>query len=323
MRKTCLNIVSILMYSFSLSFLCYAHEGENDFYTKELELYDSGAFEEATICFENAAKQGHVPAMEKLGAIYMHDYADVYLCDDEEISKGLSWLNKAAEMESVSAMESLGKVYFTFFSAFTDSIKWYVKAADYGSETAMLWLGMLYNSYCEDSASAALWYEKATENGIIDSYEPLGDLYYGDKLKAGLQQDYKKSFNWYSRGAELGNAECIYKLAGFYGIKVKNGTDRVDSGVVSRDDDKAYELYKKVVETEQLDYTSESYALLALGKHWELGLGSRPVDVQKAIDYYYKADDALHCKWTQWVDWLVEKKRSFSDLAEEYGLLVK
>ena len=294
MTKQSFRLLLRFIVVFSFPFFCYASGVENDFYKKGLALYESGSFEEATLCFENAAKQDCVPAMEKLGAIYLHDYADVCLCNDEELSKGLTWLNKAAEMESVSAMETLGKVYFTFFSAFTESIKWYVKASDYGSESAMLWLGMLYKSYCEDSASSALWYEKAAEHGELSCYETLGDLYYGDKLENGLQQDYKKSFDWYKKGAELGNAGCLYKLAGFYGIRIEDDTDWVDTGIVSRDDNKAYELYKKAVETKQLDYTSESYALLALGMHWELGLGSSSVNVEKAIEYYSKAVESWH-----------------------------
>ena len=53
----------------------------------------------------------------------------------------------------------------------------------------------------EDYAQAKEYFEKALEEGVIEAYYDLGSLYFEGN---GVEQDYKRAFDYYQKGAKAG-----------------------------------------------------------------------------------------------------------------------
>ena len=84
---------------------------------------------------------------------------------------------------------------------------------------AQFYLGEYYSGYERYDLAEKYWL-MAAENGFVAAWSGLGDIYSFDE---SLKRDYKKAFEFYSKGAELDNLYCKYRIAEMYrdGLFVK------------------------------------------------------------------------------------------------------
>ncbi len=64
-----------------------------------------------------------------------------------------------------------------------------------------------------DYEKAIEWYSKAAEQGYSTAQNNLGNMYYNG---LGVERDYEKAIEWYSKAAEQGNKRALNSLAWTY-----------------------------------------------------------------------------------------------------------
>ena len=121
----------------------------------------------------------------------------------------------------------------------------------------------------KDYAKAVEWYTKAAEQGHAQAQNNLGDCYDGGD---GVAQDYSKAVEWYRKAAEQGNAVAQNNL----GLCYEGGDG------VAQDYSQAVEWYRKA--TEQGNAVAQNN----LGYCYEEGKGVAQ-DYNKAVEWYRKA----------------------------------
>ncbi|WP_400237735.1 ATP-binding cassette domain-containing protein [Methanomethylophilus alvi] len=226
-------------------------------------LYQDGVhFNQDNDLYENwlsrAASQGHLQAQV--------EYADLLINSDNEESKSIAveYYRSAAEHGNQTARlrlsslsdtggfrESLIRVYEHMISTgdcifkyrYADllhKIAWTEDerkkafglmkgAADEGYPPAEYQLGMMY---CDgfgtkrDCESAAAYIESSASHGNMSAIASIADSYYNGKY---TDLDLEKAFQWYLRGAKMGNGTCQYQLSTMYrdGLGIK--ADRYES----------------------------------------------------------------------------------------------
>lgn len=91
------------------------------------------SYSESRDCFEKAAAQNYVKAMNKLGKIYYDGIGT-----DQNYDKAIEWFTKAAEAGDRAAMSQLASMYKNGEGVkkdFTQAMHWYHEAAKVGSNT--------------------------------------------------------------------------------------------------------------------------------------------------------------------------------------------
>ncbi len=171
-----------------------------------------------------------VPAQHNLGLIYL--YGIGVPVDKDQAKK---WLGEAAEKSEVSKV-LLGDL--TYKGGGSEGWKEFVKnrilrgthirnqlkPALQGDAEAQHTLGWSYASgghiFPKDEREAEKWTRKAAEQGHAKAQESLGRMYSGlglctgtigdcdDGINRGFLEDMEKSFKWYRKAAEQGNANA-------------------------------------------------------------------------------------------------------------------
>ena len=77
---------------------------------------------------------------------------------------------------------------------------------------AQFYLGEYYSSYDRYDIAEKYW-KMGAENGFDACYSGLGDVYC---FEESMKRDYKKAFEYYSKGAELDNLYCKRRVAEMY-----------------------------------------------------------------------------------------------------------
>ena len=147
-------------------------------YEAGMELYDQKDYSAALNHFQEAANDGSIAAMVKLGEMY---------------SKG-----EGIERDDQTAIE------------------WYTKAARQGDVVAMYSLADLYENGLgvkHDYQKAMQWYTAAADGGYKYAFANIGDLYYEGK---GVGVNYKKAVEWYEKAAAAGEANGTHSLGFMY-----------------------------------------------------------------------------------------------------------
>lgn len=228
----------------------------------------NGAFlnkEKAFDSYKQAAEMNYVPAIVKIANFY-HDGIVV----EKDLSKYLSWLLKAAQLEDPDAQNRVGVCYHDGIGTDQNIEKaqnWYIKAAKQGNLYAMNNLRILYSNQGKTKESLA-WARRGAELGQIECQYALGKAYNnGD----GLKKDKEQAFYWFKKAADsnhngacnevgvlLHNEEENYNLAFEYFSKaVKLGSKNATYNLammyelgrgVEKDEKKAVELYQKSIE---------------------------------------------------------------------------
>lgn len=139
---------------------------------------------------------------------------------------------QAAQIDFVEAMTEVAESYWEAQGVeqnIAESVKWFQKAVEAGDISAAFILGKIYRE--SDIEKSVYYLSKAADKNHIGAIERLAKVH-------EAQKDFDKMFEWYQRGAYLGNSECIRQVADCY-IKGRG---------VQQDDLKALEWYIKAIE---------------------------------------------------------------------------
>ncbi len=164
----------------------------------------------------------------------------------------------------------------------------YNKVVEDGTEPlyiagAMYGLGHMYRNgegVEQDYAKAIEWYTKAADLGQTTAMNNLGHLYLDGK---GVEKDGTKAVEWYTKAADSGNTSAMYNIGYMY----------VKGEAVEQDGEKAIEWYTKAVDL------GNAVAMNDLGYMYAYGEGVEQ-DSTKAVEWYTKAADldyseAMYC----------------------------
>lgn len=204
-----------------------------------------------------AAKSGFLEAMNEVAKCYL-----IARGVEKNDFEAIKWLQKAVDEGDISAAFVLGKIY-------CDG-KFILTLDDFNIEDACR-VGIIYcdddDFVIKDVEKAIYYLSKAADKNHIGAIEMLALVY-----KA--QNDFGKMFKCYQKGANLGNGECIRKVADCY----LNGRG------VQQDDLKALEWYIKAVELYSSGNPTNNQDLLLVtkiyNKHFKFS-------DKKFVNYYY------------------------------------
>jgi len=214
---------------------------------------------EAVSWLEKAASSGQSPAQSNLGILLASEHQD---------KQAVAWLNKAAQSGQADAQNNLAVMLALGRGIKQDmhaALKW-LKKADEEDALAQYNLGLLYVrgiGMLQQKESAVDWLEKAQTGGDVQARLLLGLLY---DLGRGVIANSDTAKHWYGLAAEAGNADAIYNLAALHYRKAEFN--------------KAFELFKRAagagdVETQNI-----------VASMYQQGQGA-DFDMQQAV-YWYK-----------------------------------
>lgn len=172
--------------------------------------------------YKKAADNGEDGALIAIGQMYAYGRGF-----EKDEKKALEWYKQAADHGLDSAMIQIGSLYKSQKN-FSEAEKWYLKAIEqHGSNSAIAeyYMGNLYSDYdFNESASEAEkeanyeksweWYLKSAEDGNANAWNTLGSNYFGGYNN--VQQSFEKALYYYQQGAEAGDSSCMMDLAEMY-----------------------------------------------------------------------------------------------------------
>lgn len=124
--------------------------------------YDAESYNEAKKWYRAAANDGHLGAQECFGAIYAGGIGG-----DENNMMAILYNQKAAKQGSVTAQNSLGRLYLHNLNDYNTAYSCFKKAANKGDKEAMQNLADMYRQgwgVKKDLAEADKWYNKSKES---------------------------------------------------------------------------------------------------------------------------------------------------------------
>ena len=110
-------------------------------YKRGCNYLEDECFYDAAMCFQIAAKAGHIDAQERLGELYMSGMGV-----KKDMVQGVMWLRKSAAQNHPVACFALGYNYLNGYGlkqSNEEAKKWFQKAIENGSRTAQMWLDKL------------------------------------------------------------------------------------------------------------------------------------------------------------------------------------
>ena len=154
------------------------------------------------------ADPGDANAMVLLG----EHYRDAV---DPDFDRAISWFRKAIDRGDLSAMSSMGWMYFHGLGVEKDvgqALKWYRTAAEAGGHEGMNNLGHLYlhgAGVKQDVQEAIRWFRKSSAAGNPYGYDNLGVLYLEGN---GLPQNVEAAKEMFRSAADLGLTDSMIRI---------------------------------------------------------------------------------------------------------------
>ena len=202
---------------------------------------------------------------------FVSDKAKDIFCSDmsqEEKYEALEYTEIKYIDENSGKIEWLSFIYPKSKTIF----KSFFEQAEHGDAEAQLRLGYCYekgNGVEQNYEKAIEWYTKSVEQGNAVAQLRLGYCY---EKGNGVEQNHEKAIEWYTKSAEQGNASAMYNLALCY--QEGNG--------VEQNYEKAVEWYTKSAEQGNV------IAQNNLGWCYEKGYGVVK-DYRKAVELFRKS----------------------------------
>lgn len=221
-----------------------------------------GRHEEAFEGFKQLAETGYRPSMRRLGVAY---YNGQGVAKDE--TKGLEWLENAANAGDGLAAKLLGKQY----ASGGDSVP-------------------------ADPAKSTQWFRKAmelfrrdAEAGVFHAAYMVGEAY---ELGQGVEKDVGTARDWYLRGAEKDqDPDAMERLGLFY----QHG-----DGETEKDLEEALRWYRRAAEA------GSALGMNQVGFFHFKGLGGANKDLKAAADWYHRAAKAGNAVAMSNIAWCYE-----------------
>lgn len=189
----------------------------SDIYIRALDGdYDSKkSFEWA----KKSADNGNVSAMYNTGTNYY-----VGRGVGKNIEKAKDYYLKAAKLNHVDAMGSIGEIYIEEGNI-VDAIKYLEFAASKNDARSLFLLGLTYcdgKAVTQDYTKCSSYWEKAANLG-----NPEANLNFAINLESGIgaKQDIEKSIKYFKKSSDMGDAQASYNLGMIYSMKKYNRLD--------------------------------------------------------------------------------------------------
>ena len=139
------------------------------------------------------------------------------LSDDAYCQYRRNFYTKLAQKNDAFAEYQLGKDALLFLKQPKAAYDHLYRAASLGSAEAMTYLGLLYTSgsagFPQDDSTAFQWYMNAAKVGYGKAMAEVSDCY---RVGFGVQKNKEAALYWAHKGAQQGNAACVYALAECY-----------------------------------------------------------------------------------------------------------
>jgi TPR repeat protein len=162
-----------------------------------------------------SAQQGDTLAQEYLGILYANGFGV-----SEDITMSFYWNLQASQNGNSIAMSTLAWMYHKGLGTPIDNkkfLEWNLQAAKQGEVIAQynLGWGLLTGIDGETDINQGIyWLEKAGENGLSMAYWKLAKVF--DNGLNKILIDKKHAFQYYSKGAQLGDQRCEYDIGVMY-----------------------------------------------------------------------------------------------------------
>ena len=191
---------------------------------------------------------------------------------------------------ALSVLCCLGGAAFAQESTRHDELAELEKRAESGEAEAMCALGMeilqmqkaSQEDWDEDCVKAWEWFKKSAEQEFPEAYNWLGYMCESGcspetdvSTDAGYYRTLEMAMEYYRKGTELGNAECMTALGGMLGYHPS----------VTQDEAAAKSLFESAAAL------GEPNAIASLGLMYHYGSSVTPQDYGKAVELYEKAGD--------------------------------
>ena len=179
-----------------------------------------------------------------MGSHYQYDLKNYELAEE--------WYLKAAEAGETQAYRNLGMMHMYYTHEYEKAEEWLLKAAETGDAFLCAVIGDFYNgvggSAMLDTEKAIEWYTKSIETDNPSPYGTfqLGQLYY---FGNGVNKDYEKAFELFSRAAELYEASSNNDVMYPEVLKLIGEMYQAGQGV-EKNPEKAQEYYDRAEELE-------------------------------------------------------------------------
>lgn len=236
--------------------------------------FKKGQLKEAQEIYLQYASDLSLDQQSNLGLLYLYvDQAN------KDYTTAMQWFQKAAAKGHTKSMTYIGALYKDGLGVAKDTVtsfKWYKKAADLNDKDALVMMGAMYQlgiNVKADESQAIYWYKTAGEKGNTKGYYYLGDIY----LKKQL---YNTAVDWFRKGADWGDGDCLVKL----GMMYQEG-----NGVI-KDEDEATLFYEKIIKYENsqtwsssVTYKQASYARKQIAKMGSVAPSSNSNQLKPAL----------------------------------------
>jgi|GEM_PF-774610 len=161
---------------------------------------------EAEKLYRQAAERDYAPAQYQLAILL-----------GEKRIESRRWLERAAELKYIFALNRLGSIYCRGAGVKADyelSRKYFTRAVELGSVEALSCLGYLAQQYENKPDEAVGWFRRAAEAGNTDAMVQMA-VFCRDG-QGDEPRNPGKAFEWAERALKGGNTEAYYFLGQFY-----------------------------------------------------------------------------------------------------------
>lgn len=193
-----------------------------------------------------------------------------------EIPQNLKSIYVEAKRGEVTAMDKLAQHYLSNNDS-EQYVKWIERIGNSGDYSAYVSLGNFYrdnSTDINDALKAEKYYTLAFKAGVLELSTKLGELRCAIGNFYHLRNQHSVAFDWFLKGAELDNRDCLHNLGEYFA----KGT----LGYV--DHKRAFEYYKKSAEL------GCANSMSAVAEYYYKGLGVK-ADIDKAEYWYQQAAD--------------------------------
>ncbi|EAY29272.1 leucine-rich repeat domain-containing protein [Microscilla marina] len=236
--------------------------------------YKEEKYDEATICYVQAAALGGYEGLNALGEINLYKKKDY--------QQALHWCSKAARLQSPEAMLYLGWMYYKGLGVavnLTKATHWFEQSGALGLISGQYNAALMYHhgrGVKVNFSKAVFWYHQAAEQGHASAAANLGWMYADGK---GVTINKSLAADYYRKAALKGQQDAQRNLAHL--LRDGDGVDKNEA--------EAFNWYEKAASK------GDASALVNLGWMYQKGKGCRQ-DYIKALKYYTEAANKGHSR---------------------------
>lgn len=196
----------------------------------------------------------------------------------ENIEQGTLYMQQAADAGSLQAIEAMGDYYYEDSLVDADNVKaiqWFEKSAKQNSDYSYYSLGTIYY---EGGAGVKVDYKKAFDHFLkgaeLGHSSAMYDLAFQYRLGEGVKQNYEKAFYWFQKSAELGDVRSAYQVG--YAYQFSYGVEQNCAEAIA--------IFQKTFDEDE--YTRSAVALADIYYDNQVACAVKLSDYKKSFSFY-------------------------------------